>query len=66
MPNSVTRKNSASAKKNLTAAQKKGIRNSLAKFNTLRNTLRRKYSSFNATKPPSQEAMMAALKAMAR
>jgi len=66
MPNSVTRKNSASAKKNLTAAQKKGIRNSLAKFKNLHNTLSSTYRKFNAGKPPSEAAMLAALKALAR
>lgn len=68
MPSSATRKNSASAsaKKKLTAAQKNDIRKSLEQFNTLRKTLRRKYSNFNASKPPSQEAMLAVLKAMAR
>lgn len=68
MPSSATRRNSASAsaKKKLTAAQKNGIRKSLEQFNTLRKTLRRNYRSFNANKPPSQEAMLAVLRAMAR
>lgn len=60
MPSPGTRKNSPknSAKKELTSAQKKAIKNSLKKFNS--TVLKR----FNAGNPPSQKAMLAALKAL--
>ena len=61
---SATRKNSA--KKTLTAAQKAEIRNSLARFNSAHARLKRVHRKFNATIAPSEEAMLAALKALGR
>jgi hypothetical protein len=52
---SATRKNSA---KKLNSAQKTAIRNSLRAFNA-------KYKTFNVGKPPSEKAMLAALKSLA-
>jgi len=50
-----TRKNSP---KKLNSAQKTAIRNSLRAFNA-------KYKTFNVGKPPSEKAMLAALKSLA-
>ena len=60
---SPTRRNSP--KKILTSAQKAEIRKSLAKFNGARNTLTSTYKQFNAGAPPSEKAMLAALRALA-
>jgi len=54
-----------SATPKLSSPQRKEIRNSLVRFNNASKKLNRTYKRFNIGKPPSQEAMLAALKALA-